>query len=126
MAPKTVVETVLLTLGNRDLGSCQKLVSCASREFLMIQATPAEFGWMARHCDVSMPVKLSEENSMLSLWFLFLKVKTLFGYLSVLLVCIDSCRSSDMFHHLHLVFGFVLVQMSLLLVLLAPGANRAL
>ena len=62
--------TVSLTLGNRDLGSSQ----CASREFLMLQATPAEFGWMARHCDVSMPVKLSEENWMLSLWFPFLKV----------------------------------------------------
>ena len=40
----------------------------ASREFLMLRATPAEFGWMARH-DVSIPVKHSEENSMLSCGF---------------------------------------------------------
>ena len=53
----------------------------------MIQATPAEFGWMAKHCDVSMPVEFSEENSLLTLLFPFLKVKTPFGYLSVLLVC---------------------------------------
>ena len=64
-----------------------KLASCASSEFLMIQATPAEFGWMAKHCDESMPVEFSEENSLLTLSFPFLKVKTPFWYLSVLLVC---------------------------------------
>ena len=75
MALETVVHAVTLILGNRDQGSTQcKLGSCASPELLMMQATPAEFGWMAYQCDGSMPVKLSEENSMLSLWFLFLKV----------------------------------------------------
>ena len=48
MVPKTVTLTVSLTLGSRDLGPSQgQLVSCASCEFLMLQATPAEFGWMA-------------------------------------------------------------------------------
>ena len=42
---------------------------------------------MAKHCDVSMPVEFSEENLLLALLFPFLKVKTSFGYLSVLLAC---------------------------------------
>ena len=42
---------------------------------------------MAKHCDVSMLVEFSEENSLLTLLSPFLKVKTPFGYLSVLLVC---------------------------------------
>ena len=53
----------------------------------MIQVTPAEFGWKAKQCDVSVSVEFSEENSLLALLCPCLKVKTSLGYYSVLLAC---------------------------------------
>ena len=54
----------------------------------MLQATPAELGWMACQ-NVSKQGKHSEENSMLSLWILVLKVLTLMGVFSVSWMYID-------------------------------------